>query len=418
MRFITRIHAALIVEATLLTLLFILLLCTAVIHSTELDELYVALIERNVYRTVHIYDADGFAVYDGGFSDDADIRKAYCQIIGDKDKSIPQSLLTRSLRDTQSYSKLYGYQPKGREIPLTTKTALQMAGYSMLRDNGYNGTLIVLDYDSGEIKAMVSTPVFDPADKSILPDGAYLHKALQTFVPGSVFKPVAAAAILENDVNASRDQFDCFGTHKNVYSCYGGTAHGRETLGDILYNSCNCGMAYLADKYLKPEKLDKFANFAGVVADGAAVDLAIKAGSIRSEDDLGWTANGQSKTLVSPLSLAVYYGALAKGGNRCPVRLRQDSVLPDSKRIMNEFTADYITTALTPLAGEAGIGCGAFCKTGTAQNGGDKNAHSWFICALTDPDAPHYVICTMLEFAGSSVLARSLTVDFINNFIL
>ncbi len=60
------------------------------------------------------------------------------------------------------------------------------------------GSAVVMDATTGEIYAAASSPFFNPADRSSVPEGSMqLKAATNLFEPGSIFKTVSATAILE-----------------------------------------------------------------------------------------------------------------------------------------------------------------------------------------------------------------------------
>lgn len=61
-----------------------------------------------------------------------------------------------------------------------------------------SGSAVVMDATTGEIYAAASSPFFNPADRTNVPEGSMqLKAATNLFEPGSVFKTVSATAILE-----------------------------------------------------------------------------------------------------------------------------------------------------------------------------------------------------------------------------
>ena len=61
-----------------------------------------------------------------------------------------------------------------------------------------SGSAVVMDSKTGEIYAAASVPLFNPADRTNVPEGSMqLKAATNLFEPGSIFKTVSATAILE-----------------------------------------------------------------------------------------------------------------------------------------------------------------------------------------------------------------------------
>lgn len=72
------------------------------------------------------------------------------------------------------------------------------------------GAAVVMDATTGEIYAAASLPLYNPADRSEVKQGAQQLKAVSNlFEPGSVFKSISALAILETDTMTPDDEIFC-----------------------------------------------------------------------------------------------------------------------------------------------------------------------------------------------------------------
>ena len=71
--------------------------------------------------------------------------------------------------------------------------------------NAEAGSVIVVEPRTGEILALVNSPSFDPSDRKNLTDMSRLRNraTVDVFEPGSVLKPIAMSAILDEDHNKS-----------------------------------------------------------------------------------------------------------------------------------------------------------------------------------------------------------------------
>lgn len=394
----------------------ILLSATVISHKAEMNEHMSTYIEKDSYKTIHIYDSSGIPIYDAGFSGDDVIRKSMFHIVGDRYGSLPNSILTQNCKEERKVSKLFGYTPKNTTINLTIDIQLQKAAYIALVNSGYNGCITIIDYSTGEIKAMVSTPTVDVFDTSYIQDKSYINKAISTYPPGSVFKAVTVAAALEINPTLKNYNYICSGTQNHIV-CYGQTAHDQVDLNKALEVSCNCAVSNLAKTSLTSDMLDNYAEKFKLTGSDIVADMKISQGSIESGDDLMWAANGQSKDMFSPLSIAMFYGTIANNGVFRQLKIMQESDNSATEQIMSSYTANTLAEAMTALCKKAGIQCDAFGKTGTAQLD-NQAAHAWFVCSLNDVDAPPYTIVTFLEHGEESVDAKNLTAEFINNNVL
>ena len=97
-------------------------------------------------------------------------------------------------------------------MTLTLDANICAVAYEAL--GGRNGTIGVYNYETGDIICMVSAPTYDPADPPSSPEeGSYINRfTSSTFVPGSVFKLVTAAAAIENLDDAYTWEINCTGS--------------------------------------------------------------------------------------------------------------------------------------------------------------------------------------------------------------
>lgn len=396
----------------------VLVLLVPVFHGDEMKSYYQNFIHNDVLKTTKVVDRHGSVIYDGQYSESKLTRLATFHLIGDNYDSVPTSLLASLYSDSLADNILQGYQSESKEITLTIDLDLQEAAYEALEEGGYDGTILVADYKTGEILCMASTPSVDvlDADQEI-EEGAYLNKALQTYAPGSTFKAISVACLLENGIDPDDlRSYNCDGKDGHV-SCT--QRHGRVNLKQALYKSCNCAISYYVEKYLTAEDLDQFVESLGLLDDDLIAGLSIKEGSIDSSDDLAWSADGQSKTLMSPVSIASFYAAIANDGTYQQFSLIQNQETTQ-EQWLDASVVDYLKEALSTgmrVWYGSPIDCDSFGKTGTAELD-DGLSHAWFACCLDDEDAPSYVIVTMLEEAGSSSKATKLTANFVNDYIL
>ncbi len=398
--------------------LLVLTALTLCKRHKDIDDYMKSFARTCAVENVSIKTADGETLYTNGeFHEDPLVREAFFHITGDDFKSIPNSILGGINYDNMvHHSAFTGYSVDSQEIKLNIDSQLQVNCYQALKKSPYNGCVVVLDYTNGAIKAMVSTPSLDPLHQPENPeDGSYLCKATSLYCPGSVFKPVTAACMLEKNASGvSNAVVNCNGFDGEI-RCFQSTSHGHVDLTEALHQSCNIGIGTLAFRFLTPTDLNGFAERCGVLNPSA--DFPISRGTIDAKENLKWTANGQGKDLIAPLSLASYYCALANGGKQSKIRMYQNTK-SSLASIMKTETALYIQKALEPVASEAweavekDYSFTAFSKTGTAEVG--DRSHCWFTTGLMDENMPSYVILTFLEYGEKTLNAKMVTSDVID----
>ncbi len=228
---------------------------------------------------------------------------------------------------------------KGDDIQLTLDHDLQH--YAQYRLEGESAAAVVMDVNSGDIRAMASTPGFDPnqfiygisskywnnlinneyrplADKTI--SGAY--------PPGSTVKMVTALAALEEGMIDPEEEIMCRGfieVGNRRFHCWKRGGHGKMNLTNGLKQSCDV-YYYEISQRIGIEKMALMARRFGFgakppltlpsISSGLAPNKQWKFDRYADEWRIGDTLNaaiGQGFVLASPMQLAVMTGRLASG---------------------------------------------------------------------------------------------------------
>lgn len=416
MKLILKIKSILTALCAVILTISILLTCSVITHNDSLNSFYNSLIERESYKNIFIYDCNGVPIYTGGYSDDETLRLSTFHIVGDRNKSITNSLLTSTYPSLNATSLFNGFSPTKKEYTLTIDSNLQKSAYKLLSQNGYHGCIVVSDYTNGEIKAMVSTPSVDVYNTKYIEDGAFLNKATLSYPPGSIFKSVTVAAVLEKNPSAKDFRFTCSGKTNHI-SCFKQTAHGEQNLSDTLRNSCNCGISVFAKEYITPDYLNSYTKGSNIINSSVISDFRIKEGNINANDDLMWAANGQSQNMVTPLGAVVFYNSIANNGLQAQLKILQSNTNTNKTKVMSSATATFLKDSLAGVTQNLGINCSTFGKTGTAELD-NAESHAWFVCCLNDSNAPTYTILVFIEHGGTSNLAKKVSREYINKTIL
>lgn len=227
----------------------------------------------------------------------------------------------------------------GADLQLTLDHKLQ--SYIRTRLGNESASVVVMDIENGDIRAIVSTPDFDPnlfvrgisvADYSQLRDNEkrpLASKAVQdSYPPGSTFKMVAALAALEAGVMEPNETVYCPGYMEisdRKFTCWKKVGHGSMDLNTSLRESCD---VYYYDLALKVgiEKMTEMANRLGLGERHAVPMSAVASGLTPTKEwkliyrDADWVigdsanaAIGQGYVLATPLQLAVMTARLASG---------------------------------------------------------------------------------------------------------
>ena len=344
------------------------------------------------------------------FADDAAVRTACVHVVGDREGNIGTGALRLFREQLRAYSPVTGLDPEGGTVKLSIDAALQTAAETVLA--GRRGAVAVMDYTTGEILCMVSSPAFDPdtgideSDPQF--DGAYLNRCISAaYPPGSVFKLATLAAALERIPDLYERRFDCAGSvtvDGSVVRCT--AVHGSQTIEQALANSCNCAFAALALE-LGGDALAETAAQLGLsgrlTLNGASTAAGRFDPGPDGSTDLAWSGVGQSTDLVCPLAMLRLSAAIAHGGTVCePTLLAGDAA--EQNCIMSTDIADKLKAMMNynvvSVYGAWNFPGLALCaKSGTAEVG-DGTSHAWFTGFLDDAAHP-WAFVVVLENAGS-----------------
>jgi peptidoglycan glycosyltransferase len=336
---------------------------------------------------------------------------------------------------------LTGKPPKGGSVQLTLNAQAQRTAYEQLGDR--RGAVVALEPATGRILALVTSPSYDPnrlathdgekardawkrlnadKDKPLLDRGT-----AETYAPGSTFKLVTAAAALSSG-NHQPDSpvpgpavLDLPQTTVNLPNYFSGTCTpGSETttLTQALRRSCNTTFGALGlelgDDALR-EQAEKF----GLNRD---VDIPMPvARSVFPENldppQTAQSAIGQFDVRTTPLQMAMVAAGIANRGVVMTPYLVEKVTGPDLQ-VLNRTTPQELSEAVSPLVAaqltrmmvdvvEQGTGTNAQIsgvqvagKTGTAQLGGGRNPHAWFV-SFAPADDPKVAVAVVLENGGS-----------------
>ncbi len=320
------------------------------------------------------------------------------------------------------------------KLKLTLDMRLQRIARKALRAQrakwkGKRGTVIVMDADSGAIRAMVVEPTFNPNKYNEYKPAMFRNWAVaDLYEPGSTFKPLNVAIALENKAITPQTLFSdggavTVGIHTIRNSDKKG--HGSIDASQVLQYSSNVGMVDMMRR-LKP---DIYYNWLERLELGhkVGIDIPFEAqGTLKNRNEFlkspiepATTAFGQGLSMT-PIQLVTMTGALANGGKL--VRpyvveglfdsngIRQNAEdRPTPRQIFSPETSEAVLKMMQSVV-EKGTGGNAKVagfeiagKTGTAQKassggGYQKNAKiTSFIGVLPVNSKHRYVVFAAMD---------------------
>ena len=349
-------------------------------------------------------------------------------------------------------SEQYYEATTGNGLVLTVDEVIQhycekAAQKAYEENNASKVTIIAMDPKTGDIKAMVKKPDYDPnaptkaiypVYKELLEDCKSDNEKIKaystmwrntsvsdTYEPGSTFKLITSASGLEEGVVKQNDKFTCSGSvmvEGQKIKCWRSyRPHGPETFKQGVQNSCNPVFVEVGRR-LGVSKLYDYIDAFGLNKK-TGIDLPGEAGSIMYKEkdvgpvELATISFGQSIS-VTPIQLITAVCSIVNDGNRMeprlvkaytdnkgnitkelePVNVKQ-VISKETSSQMREIMESVVTEGGGKIAYLPGYRLGG--KTGTAQkviNGSYAQGH--YVCSfigMAPADNPQIVVLAIVD---------------------
>ena len=369
------------------------------------------------------------------YSESVTTRKSTLHAVGDNNGFISTGVQTVYKSRLTGYNLFTGVHTvaengSGNNIELTIDADICNVAYDALKDYKA-GCVGIVNYKTGDIVCMVSTPSYDPINKpsdintNEKYSGVYINRLLSgLYTPGSTFKIVTSICAIENIPDITQRGFVC----KGEYDPGEGTPiecnayHGSISFEEALAKSCNSVFEQIAIE-LGPEKLAKTAQKLGLTS-SVSVSGSINSSTGRfflengdANDYVGWTGIGQGDTLVSPIAMLRLVGAIANDGNAVSYNLVNSFMSKAGKTLDIDFvkrenqlldsgTANTMKLLLRNNVieqyGDYNYKDLNLCaKSGTAQiDSIDSHNTAWFTGFMDDEKNP-YAFVILVEYGNS-----------------
>ena len=320
----------------------------------------------------------------------------------------------------------------GETIKLTIDSTIQTQLYNELKDN--EGFFVVMHPKTGALLALVSTPSYNPNSfalgmgtdewNNIKNDerNPMLTRYLQSYCPGSTFKPITGAIGLTTGTLSTEDTFQYSGLSwkKDGWGEYDITTltayDGPKNLKNALIHSDNIYFAQAALQIGKKnitDGLDKI-KFNENIDFGLTTSKSQYANKIDipNEKTLADSGYGQGEILVNPIHMASIYSAFANDGNMIKPYLEEKEDNQVEYLVENAFTKEAATIIKDDLiqvvenpegtAKDMQVeGRTIAGKTGTAELKASKDDQAdvlgWFDCFTTDDNENQLLVVSMVE---------------------
>ena len=357
----------------------------------------------------------------------------------------------------------------GANVVLTLDIRLQEAVERALAEHvptleqAEGAAVVIIDVNSGAVKAMASYPTFDLANYSSIfnelrddPLAPFLNRAtMGLYPPGSTFKMVTAIGALGEGIITPEDRILDTGRYMYyapsytpacwIYNQYG-TTHGRVNVSQAITESCNV-FFYDVGRRLGISKLNEYAHMFGL-GESTGIELqeyvGVVAGPDYTEGVLHQTwydgstlaaAIGQENNQFTPLQLANYIATLVNGGNHYSAHLLKEVKSADFSQVLYEREPEILDTididpenleavkqgmlAVTESGSVAryfadlDVKVGA--KTGSAQVSSATDSNAVFV-AFAPYDEPEIAMCIVVEKGGSGSELGAIAADILTYY--
>ena len=331
----------------------------------------------------------------------------------------------------------------GESVALTIDLRLQQQAQSLLENKV--GAIVALDPRDGAVRAMVSSPSFDPngfAGRLNQEDWQRIvgapNKPLQnraihnTYPPGSVFKIAMTVAGLAEGLIDPEDRVYCGGAtrlYNRRWRCWRARGHGRLDLRGALQHSCDVYF-YRQGMKMGIEVIARYARLLGL-GERTGIEFAGERDGLVPDREwslrrrgLPWypgetvsVAIGQGPLLTSPLQVAAMTAAVANGGFRVRPHVLEGGARPPEPIAVDAEVLAFVAEALSNVVA-TGTGRRASSptvaiagKTGTAQVVAqatwtrsedlpfEHGDHAWFTSYAPVED-PELVVVVFVEHGG------------------
>ncbi|EXJ51746.1 peptidoglycan D,D-transpeptidase FtsI family protein [Microbacterium sp. MRS-1] len=309
------------------------------------------------------------------------------------------------------------------------------------------GGIIVMEAKTGKIRALAETKTVDPNDPGASdPDNRGSRLLRVSYEPGSTFKPVTAATVIEQGGLTPTSTVE---TPDRIQFPNGAVINDSEshptqnlTLTGGLVESSNVAMSQFGAQVPAETRYDYLKRFG--VGDGTALNWSgeptgeIRDASTWDNQTFYTTTFGQAFT-VTPTQVTSLFQTIANGGVRMPAQLVESCTKPDGTvvtptlpapvQVIKPQTAAEVSQMLENVYAQGTLaddikipGYRVAVKTSTAQvpdgHGGYKdNLFMTSLAGYAPADDPQYVVLTLfnepktntMSSANRSVFKKAMT---------
>lgn len=330
----------------------------------------------------------------------------------------------------------------GADIQLTIDQEAQQIAFDAL--DGQAGATVVTEPKSGDLLVLASSPSYDP---NLMTNGIsqeayeayendeklpFISRFTTAYAPGSTFKTITSAIVLENSTIDPEQSMDISGLKWQKDSSWGDYYVTRVT--EVASVNLQQALVYSDNIYMAQQTLamgeDAFREGLSSLIFGEDLDLpfSMNAAQISNEDTfnseilLADTGYGQGELLMNPIQQATTYSVFANQGKLVYPKLLLDAETKD-KEVFKSDTIAQINDDLQAVVSDANgtahtlasLGIPLAAKTGTAEikdTQDEQGQENSFLFAF-DSEDQGYLLLSMLDDREEGQSATKLAPDLL-----
>lgn len=251
----------------------------------------------------------------------------------------------------------------GVDISLTLDVNLQREVESMLADGirefgAGAGWCVVLDAETGAVKALASNPDFNPLDYGNVDDRARRNRAINyNYEPGSVMKVVTACAAIDTGMVSPRTLVSTDRFQEGYYKLPSDHGHVWEpmmSVSNAIVHSCNIVVGKLGVNLTYPRLREYMVKFGfghrtGIELPGEEIGILPSVATVAKDRVKPSRAPIGQGVSVTAIQLASAFQAIANDGRRMRPHVIRSIVGYDRKGRAIEEKLDTPCLAATPI---------------------------------------------------------------------
>ncbi len=275
---------------------------------------------------------------------------------------------------------------KAQDIVLTIDQRIQALAYREIKEativfQAASASVVIVDVHTGEILALANTPSFNPNNRATVSNHRVRNRAItDAFEPGSVLKPLAVIAALENDYYQKDSIIDTSPGWRRL----GGSRiedarnYGKLSITEVIQHSSNVGTSQLALSMPKEVLIDFYYNM-GLMSDSGSSMIGESSGIFHerprwSEHEISSLSFGYN-IAVTATQIARMYATIANGGILHPLSVVKNMGHErESTRVISEEVAQDVLLMMETVTQKGGTaykarvpGYRVAGKTGTSK---------------------------------------------------